>query len=133
MIWQVSLRKKDAAASLARKLTGEGRARLHVVAKPAEMPWLKLTGPPLPPASDFLSDVVKALTGDSGEAQPLSPETLERLSWIPGSERGRPTLRRRRPASFVALSPSVEGEIDPESAHLAAVFVDGLEVGGVPR
>jgi len=130
VIWQVPSRKKEAAASLARKLTGRGRARLHVVVKPAEMPWLRLTGPPLPPASDLLSDVVKALVGDSDEAEPLSPETLERLSWIHGSERGRPALRRRRPASFVALSPAVEGEIDPESAHLASVFIDGLEVGG---
>ena len=133
MIWQVPPRKQAAAASLARKLTGAGRARLHVKAKPAQMPWLKLTDPPLPPVSDLLSDVVKALVGDSDEAEPLSPETLERLSWIPGSERGRPTLRRRRPASFVALSPAVDGEIDPESAHLASVFIDGLEVGGVPR
>ena len=128
--WQVPSRKEEAAASLARELNGEARAVLRVVTKPVEMPWLKLIGPPRPPASDLLSDIVEALVGDSGEIGSLGPETLERLSWVPPSERERPTLRRRRPASFVLLSPAAEGEIDPASARLAAVFIDGLEVGG---
>jgi hypothetical protein len=130
VIWQVSPRKKEAAASLARELSGEGRARLHVAAKPTELPWLKLNGPPLSPASDSLSDVVEALVGDSGEVGPLSRETLERLSWVPQSERGRPTLRRRRPASFLLLSPAMEGLIDLEATRLSAVFLDGVDVLG---
>jgi hypothetical protein len=130
VFWEVPRRKVEAAESLARELEGAGRALLRVATESAEMPWLELTGPPLSPASSSLSDVVRALVGDAGEMESLSPETLERLSWRPRSERERPTLRRRQPASFVVLSPATEGEIDLQSAHVAAVFIDGLEVGG---
>jgi hypothetical protein len=130
VIWQVPPRKKEAAAFLARGLAGAGRARLEVVPKPAELPWLKLTGPPRSPDSDSLSDVVEALVGESDGIELLSPEALERLSWIPGSERDRPTLRRRRPASFLLLSPAKEGRIDPSTTRLSSVFIDGLEVRG---
>jgi len=130
VIWQVPPRKKAAAASLARGLGGAGRARLQVAAKPAELPWLRLTGPPRSPVSNSLSDLVEALVGDSDEVDALSPEILERLSWIPRSERGWPALRRRRPASFLLLSPAAEGKIDLSTTHLSSVFIDGLEVGG---
>jgi len=130
VIWRVPPRKKEAAASLGRKLTGQGRARLHVVAKPAEMPWLTLTGPPRSTDSDALSDVVEALIGHSGEIDWSSPEALERLSWIPRSERGWPALRRGRPATFVLLSPAAHGEVDPGNTRLKSVFINGLDVKG---
>jgi hypothetical protein len=126
----VPSRKEEAAASLARELNGEARAVLRVVTKPVEMPWLKLIGPPRPPASDLLSDIVEALVGDSDDVGSLGPETLERLSWVPPSERERPILRRRRPASFLLLSPTQEGMIDPETTRLTSVFIDGLDVKG---
>lgn len=130
VFWKVPPRKIEAAGSLARELAGEGQARLEVVSKPAEMPWLTLTGPPRSPDSDALSDVVEALIGHSGEVDWSSPETLEKLSWIPRSERGWPTLRRHRAASFLLLSPAKGGKIDPETTHLSSVFIDGLEVRG---
>jgi hypothetical protein len=130
VIWQVSPRKKEAAASLARGLAGEGRARLEVVPKPAELPWLRLTGPPRSPDSDSLTNVVEALVGESRETEPLSPETLDQLSWFRRSERGRPALRRRLPASFLLLSPVMEGVIDLEATGLSSVFLDGVDVLG---
>ena len=128
--WEVPRRKIEAAESLARALAGEGQARLEVFSKPAEMPWLILSGPPRFPDSSALADVVEALIGNSRAIEPLSPETFEQLSWIPRSERDRPALRRRRAASFLLLSPAQGGKIDSETTHLSSVFIDGFEVQG---
>ena len=128
VFWKVSPRKIEAAASLARELAGEGRARLEVVRKPAEMPWLTLTGPPLTPDSESLSGLVQALIGASDGMEELSSETLGRLSWTPDPAHRQPSLRRGRPASFVMLSLAPEGRIDPGSTRLVSVFIDGLEV-----
>ncbi len=130
VFWKVSPRKIEAATSLARELAGEGRATLEVVRKPAEMPWLILTGPPLTPDSDSLADLVQALGRASDGMAELSSETLGQLSWIPDSVHRQPALRRGRPASFVLLSPAPEGRIDPGSIRLVSVFIDGLEVKG---
>jgi hypothetical protein len=130
VFWEVSRRKVEAAESLAQKVGGDGRARLEVVSKPAEMPWLTLTGPPVPSVSDSLSDVVQALVGGRKRMDPMSSETLDLLSRVPHSEPRQPALRRGRPASFVLLAPATEGQIDPGSARLASVFIDGLDVRG---
>jgi len=134
VFWQVSPRKIDAAKALADGFAGAGRARLEVVANGAKMPWLELTGPPRPPASDSLVDVVAALAGpSSGVGRMSSDELLDLLGGNPGSGDRQPVLRRGRPASFVMLSPAQGGEIDPATAHLAAVFINGLEVMGGSR
>jgi hypothetical protein len=129
VFWEVPARKLEAAASLARELAGEGRARLEVLRKPAEMPWLILTGPPGTPGSDSLSNVVEALVGDSRRMD-VDSEIVERLCRVPESVARHPVLRRGRPATFVLLSPAAEGEINPGSARLVSVFIDGLEVKG---
>ncbi len=126
--WEVPRRKVDSAESLARDLAGEGRARLEVVPRPADLPWLTLTGPPLAPDSDSLSDVVQALVGDRKRMDPESSEALDLLFGIPRSAPRQPTLRRGRPASFLLLSPAPDGRIDLESARLGSVFIDGVEV-----
>jgi len=130
VVWEVPRRKTEAAESLARKLAGEGRARLEVVPAQAVMPWLELTGPPRSPVSDSLSDVVQALVGGRKQLDSASSETLELLSRVPDSSTRQPTLRRGRPASFLLVSPAMEGRIDPETARLTSVFIDGLEVRG---
>jgi hypothetical protein len=133
VFWKVSPRKTEAAATLARELAAEGRATLHVVAKTEEMPWLTLTGPPGSPNSDSLSDVIQALVEDSKGTGMVSSETLDLLSWFPESATRQPVIRRRRPASFVLLSPAKEGVIDVTNARLTSVFIDGLEVRGAAR
>jgi hypothetical protein len=130
VFWEVPRPKLDIAASLARALEGEGSARLDVVPESADLPWLILTGRPLRPDSDSLSDVVQALVGDRKRMDPESSEALELLFGSPRSAPRQPTLRRGRPASFLLLSPAPDGRIDLESARLGSVFIDGVEVLG---
>ncbi len=133
VFWKVAPGKTDAAKALADGLAGAGRARLAVVSKEAEMPWLTLTGPPGRTTSDLLSEVVEALVGGKGGTQMKNPLTLDQLCWVPTSGARQPGLRRGRPASFVLLTPAKDGEIDPATTHLAAVFINGLEVNGGSR
>jgi hypothetical protein len=133
VLWEVPRAKAEAAETLAREVAGEGRAKLDVVPAPAELPWLELAGPPLPPASNSLSDVVQALAGSQGGMETVSSDTLKLLSAAPQSPPIPPTLGRGRPASFLLLSPATEGRIDPEIANLTSVFIDGLEVRGGAR
>ena len=128
VFWEVSRRKVEAAETLARGLAGKGRARLEVVPAPAKMPWLILTGPPLRPASESLSDVVRALGGRWDGRESMKPDTLDLLVAAPQSPPVQPALRRGRPASFLLLSPAEEGRFDPETVRLSSVFIDGLEV-----
>ena len=124
-------------AALGRRVGGflrrGGNARLEISAANDEMPWLEKAGPPGVPESDFLADVVRALTGESGAADPLRAEDLDRLSWTRDATPRWPTLRRGRPASFVLLSPSNEGAVDPARARLVSVYIDGVEVRGGER
>jgi hypothetical protein len=133
VFWKVSPRKIEKAAALARELSRPGQSRLVAVPTISEMPWLTLSGPPEPPESDRLFDVVRALTGESAGLEALSSETVRLLSWVPSSASRQPTLRRGRPASFVLLSPATDGRIDPDSVRLDSVFIDGLQVRGASR
>lgn len=126
VVWQVSRRKLEAAEILTRELVGDGRARLQAVAKPEKLPWLRLTGPPARPASTSLPDVVAALNGGRKTSAEWGSGLLNRLTGVAEAPVG-PTLRVGRPASFVMLSPAVEGRIDPAESRLSAVFVDGVE------
>jgi hypothetical protein len=128
--WKVSPRKVEKAASRARELSGRSRATLVAVPTTSEMPWLTLSGPPGAPESELLSDVVRALAGDSAGLEALSSENVETLSWVPTSVSRQPTLRRGRPASFVLLSPATEGTIDPATARVSSVFIDGVDLRG---
>jgi hypothetical protein len=130
VFWKVAPGKTDAAKALADGLAGAGRARLAVVSKDAEVPWLTLTGPPGRTTSDLLPDVVEALAGKMGGTQGKDPLTLDHLCWVPESGARQPVLRRGRPASFLVLTPVKKGEIDPVTTRLEAVFVNGLEVKG---
>ena len=133
VFWKVAPGKKAAARALADGLGGPGRARLEVVSQGGEMPWLTLTGPPGRTTSDLLPDVLEALVGKKGGMSGKSPLTLDQLCWIPASRARLPVLRRGRPASFLLLGPAKDGEIDPATTHLEAVFINGLEVKGGTR
>ena len=133
VIWRVSVRKAEAAESLARELDGVGRARLEIVSTGDEMPWLELAGPPAVPESDLLSEIVRALTGGSEAEESPSAENLGRLSWNGERPPRQPVLRRGRPASFVLLSPTFDGKIDPAAARLVSVYIDGVGVLGGAR
>jgi hypothetical protein len=131
--WEVSPRKIAKAGSLARELSGAGRCDLVAVPPGPNRPWLTLTGPPMKPDSDAVRDVLRALVGDARLLEGLNSGLPEGLFEMPQSKAVRPTLRRGQPASFLLLTPAVEGEIDLESARLASVFLNGVEVPGVSR
>lgn len=133
VFWKVARGKTDAAKAFADALAGAGRASLEVVSRESEMPRLTLTGPPGRAGSDLLPDVIEALAGSQGGQLKKNALTLEQLSWVPQTAARQPTLRRGRPASFVLLSPAKDGEIDPATSRLTAVFIDGLEVKGGVR
>lgn len=133
LVWEVSRRKLDAAGALTRELIGEGRARVKAVAKPEKLPWLRLTGPPARPASDSLPDIVTALRGSRKGSADWGSGLVERLTETPEAPGG-PTLRVGRPASFLLLTPAVDGRLDLKKSRLSSVFVDGAEekpTGGV--
>ena len=133
VFWEVPRRKVAAAERLAGELAGKARARIEVVQRPARMPWLRLTGPPLGPKSDSLTDVVQALVGGRIDVRSVDSETLELLVGDRDPSPPRPTLRRGEPATFLLISPAAEGLIDDEGARLSSVFIDGLEVRGGSR
>ena len=127
--WNVPSRKTEAAKTLARGLAGEGRAELRVVTSGSDMPWLRLTGPPATPRSQSLEDTVTALTDQPPGG---GAEILDRLCRLPGGP-PQPALSRGRPASFVLLSPAVDGEVDPATARLVSVYINGFDVKGDSR
>jgi hypothetical protein len=129
VLWEVPRRRVSAAQALARELAGEGRARIGVIRRPAQMPWLVLAGPPGEPKSDVLTDVVQALVGRRKVVSSAISETLELLAGDRDPSSRRPTLLRGRPASFLLISPATEGRIDDETARLSSVFIDGFEIG----
>lgn len=131
--WKVSPRKIAKAASLAREISGAGRARLVTVQPSADLPWLKLTGPTREADSYSLGDVLGALIGDQKRVDEEGPDLLEKMFENARSEPVRPALARGRPASFLLLAPAAGGEIDLEITRLSSVFIDGAEVGGGQR
>jgi hypothetical protein len=133
VVWQVSRRKLEAAETLTREVAGEGRARVKAVAKPEKLPWLRLTGPPARPVSGSLRDVVAALHVGRKTQVDWDSDPLARLTATPEAPAG-PTLRVGRPASFLLLTPAVDGRLDLKKSRLSSVFVDGAEenpTGGV--
>ncbi len=130
VIWEVPRRKIEAAESLAREVAGEGRARLEVVQAPTDLPWLTLTGPPKQPASQSLANIVRALGGKGMDKRPLTAETIKRLLRSSLSSSTESTLRVGRPASFLLLHPAPEGQINPQTTRLRAVYMNGAEVLG---
>jgi hypothetical protein len=133
LVWEVPQRQVDSAEIVAGKLAETGLARIVVVPNPAEMPWLTLAGPPAQPVSNSLRDVVIALTGTRKDTGKL------RLAWLQqpiASSRTpyrHPTVEPGQPASFVVLSPATNGQVDPETVRLSAVFIDGLEAKGISQ
>jgi hypothetical protein len=133
--WVVKPRRLDAARAHAGRLEISGRTRVEVVAAPAGEPWLRLDGPPAEPRSAALADVIAALLGESrrGETTGLSAgELLDRL-WSTGDHQSSwPHLGRGRPASFLLVSPAPGGQIDPATAALVSVWIDGVEAAAAP-
>ncbi len=134
--WQVKKRHLEAARAHAKKLASRDGARLEATAVGSRRPWLTLDGPPSQPASDSLRDVLLALAGD-GMARALEREPLENVLqklW-PSAAQGAPgelAVSRGRAASFLLLSPAVEGRIDLDSARMTAVWSDGREIRPLP-
>ncbi len=64
----------------------------------------------------------------------LSPEDALQSLWPtrPRGVVGRLPIEVGQPASFLLVSPAVEGRIDLETARLKAVWIDGHEVRAVP-
>jgi hypothetical protein len=126
--WVVARRRLAAAESMADTLMAQGRARLEVASEATPLPGAKLTAPPSEPGSDALGDILSALAGRAWRERFASQPPLEALQplWSSGIER--PLLRPGVPASFVLLSPAMEGRIDPSEVRLRAVWIDGVEV-----
>ena len=107
--------------------------RSIVFAKPATMPRLILNDPPSSPISDSLADIVNALDAGRGQLETAGVDILDRLTIIDDSTSRRPSIRRGRPASFLLLAPAEQGDIDPETARVESVFIDGVELTGASR
>ncbi len=111
VFWEVPPKKSDAAKALADGLAGPGRARLEVVSKEAEMPWLVLTGPPGEAESDLLPDVVEALAGPRGGTWQKGPLAIDQLCWVPDRCR-KPTGPASRPSRILPRCDTREGRQD---------------------
>lgn len=134
VMWEVAPRKVEAARLLAQTLNGRSRARLEVVSRGATKPWLELTGPPGKPESDSLSDVAAALSSATRRIKGMtSEELLNHLGGKAGAGGDQRYFRRGVPASFVVLTPATDGEIDPASVRVEAVFLNGTEMKADPR
>ncbi len=131
--WKVPQRKTGDAQTLADGFAAAGRARVEIVSKESEMPWLRLVGPPSAPRSDSLPDVVEALAGTRDGLAGEDSMILDRLCWVSGAGTGRPVLRRASPASFLLLSPAIDGRVEIENARLVGVFINGVDVRGESR
>jgi hypothetical protein len=134
--WQVKNRHLEVARAHARALNGGGSSRLEVVLGSTSLPWLTVDGPPSRPESDSLVDALAALAGKrmrkrlasrSAEdaLQSLWPAAAEGAAW-------RPAIVVGQAASFLLVSPTVEGRIDLETARLTAVWIDGHEILAMP-
>jgi len=122
LYWSVGRQHYQDAFSHARGLSRRGVTRIVIVEEAAQLPDVVLSGLPTALRSSSLHDVMTAL----GVGSVNSIETLQRLwSKKPGGKPELPRLRKGQAASFLILSPAIEGHIDFKQTNLKSVWVDG--------
>ena len=131
--WQVKRRHARRARARSRELAATSAVRIEVAEPPVESQWVKLPGPPPPAESELLLAQLATLGGD-GPMQDLEDRPVEEIlqRFWPRSRGARstmpPALRRRQPASFLLIGPAAEGALDPRTARLVGVWLDGREI-----
>ena len=124
--WAVSEDDHMAAMVHAGSLAIQGLPGIEVVTNPVIFPKLILSGPPTRSGSTLLVNILNAL-GVDGLPGNGAPETL----WMEptGSNFSTARLCKGRPASFLLVSSSGEGQFDWKTGQLLSVWLDGHEVG----
>lgn len=124
--WSVSESHQDAARTHARQSGIQGLPRIEVLTGPGAFAGIILSGPPALPDEPASLGVTLGALGVEG---PDYGAALEKL-WVPsGHERlESPPLRKNRPASFLMVSSSNDGQLDFASSRLISVWLDGQEV-----
>ena len=113
-------------------LSSEPGTRIEVTDDETPSTWVVLDGPPSASRSKLLRDQVASLAGreiaSALESQPMG----QALAWLwpraAEETRGGAWIRPRQTASFLLVSPAVDGVIDLDTAELEAVWLDGREV-----
>ncbi|HVS03129.1 MAG TPA: M14 family zinc carboxypeptidase [Thermoanaerobaculia bacterium] len=131
--WAVPRRHLGAALERARQLAAQGRPRIEVVARPAELPWLVLSGPPERSGDATLAGRVEAVAGvrSARELAALpAAAALARLWGVPDPAASWPVVRPGAAASLLRVDPGGdEGEdLDLRRARLVGAWLDGVEV-----
>lgn len=124
--WAVSEDDQDAAMAYASQTAIQGMPLIKVQTNTAGFPEVVLSGPPpLPEEPLTLAATLQAL----GEEGPDFSAALAKL-WMPISGEGleSPPLIKHRPASFVLVSSTVDGQIDFATSRLLSVWLDGQEL-----
>ena len=109
------------------------RVRIEVTEPLIESNWVALKRLPGTLDDALLVDQLVALAGErvSEDLEEGSVEDVLQRLWprsygLPNTTP--PAFRQRQPASFLVISPAVEGRIDLETARLVGVWIDGREV-----
>lgn len=123
--WDVDEVDHVAATIHAGSLAIRGLPVIEVVTDPVIFPKLILTGPPTRSGSTSLVDILDTL-GIAGLPAGALPEML----WMESTgENYRPArLCKDRPASFLMVSSSGDGQFDWDTSQLLSVWLDGHEV-----
>lgn len=125
LVWQVGEKYHQAAVRHAAALDGPGLPHLSVVSKTRHFPQVVLDGPP--PQADFssLASIMRALGIDG----PMDAASIARL-WIQSGagDTAAARLRKHRPASFVLVSATPDGELKPEQGSIQSVWLEGQQI-----
>lgn len=124
--WAVSEDHRYAALAHASQSVTQGMPLVKVQTNTTGFPEVVLSGPPaLPEAPVTLAAALQAL-GQEGSDYSAALAKL----WMPISAEGleSPPLIKHRPASFVMVSSTADGQIDFATSRLLSVWLDGQEV-----
>jgi len=121
--WQVEAAERGATAEAAQRLSGPARPRVVVAGSDEPEAGLRLGAPPAASRSSTLAGVLEALAGRAWRDRLASQSFTELLTGL-----GAGSPMAGEPASFLVLRPAPDGSLDPEQAHLEAVWLDGREI-----
>lgn len=123
--WAVSEVDHVTATLIAESFAIQGLPKIEVLTNPVNFPKLMLSGPPSRAGSKSLASILDAL-GVNGLPENVAPEAL----WLDTTgENYRPArLSKERPASFLMVTSSGEGQLDCKTSQLLSVWLDGQEV-----
>jgi hypothetical protein len=124
--WAVDANQGDAARVFAGGAIGQGLPHIEIITDAGELPEIVLDGPPsLPVRPVALGAVLQAL-GAEGPDYAMAMQKM----WMPapGESLESPPLIKDKPASFLVVSPTIEGQIDFAVSRLEAVWLEGQKI-----